>query len=564
MKRRIILFLVAMVLIAASLLFVVGATETPPELKIGYCSLSFRDTVCIKYAVSAQNAENVTVLVWNEAQSEYVYGTHDAELTSVSKETIDGEEYFVFDYTALSAKQMTDTVYARAYATQNGKAYYSDLNKYSILQYAYNMLGKTSAGVSDEKLRIMLEDMLSYGASAQKYFDYKTDHLATDTFYQIKVAGGKLDDGSTHGLYLAGTQINVTAPTEDADGKTFSYWKNSAGEKIGTAAVCTLTVGAKNDIYTPVYVKYSAGLEFDSNGDGTCYIIGMGDCADTELVIPATSPTGDTVIGIDSSAFANEPIVSVSLPATIEEIGRRAFNGCASLTDVYYDGTEEEWNEISISTGNDVIENATKHFNAPEVETFTVTFVDYDGKVLKEETVERGKSATAPANPTRENYTFTGWDQTFDQVMSDLTVTAQYSYLATSPTLIVGDATASAGETVTVSLQIANNPGVAGAKFTVNYDSKLTLTNAVSGEVFSALDYTPPAALVDGCPFNWDSLDAQATADGTFLTLTFTVADSALAGEQLDVSVSYVDGDVYNTNLQDLSFDIVNGTVTIQ
>ena len=139
-----------------------------------------------------------------------------------------------------------------------------------------------------------------------------------------------------------------------------------------------------------------------------------------------------------------------------------------------------------------------------------------------------------------------------------------YSYLATSPTLIVGDATASAGGTVTVTLQIANNPGVAGAKFTVNYDSKLTLTNAVSGEVFSALDYTPPAALADGCPFNWDSLDAQATADGTFLTLTFTVADSALAGEQLDVSVSYVDGDVYNTNLQDLSFDIVNGTVTIQ
>lgn len=58
--------------------------------------------------------------------------------------------------------------------------------------------------------------------------------------------------------------------------------------------------------------------------------------------------------------------------------------------------------------------------------TYTVTFVDYDGTELKVETVEYGQAATPPANPVRENYYFMGWDSDFSFVTEDMTVTATY------------------------------------------------------------------------------------------------------------------------------------------
>lgn len=58
--------------------------------------------------------------------------------------------------------------------------------------------------------------------------------------------------------------------------------------------------------------------------------------------------------------------------------------------------------------------------------TFIVEFLDYDDWVLKEETVKWGENATAPQNPLRDGYTFTGWDKSFKSVKSDLTVTALY------------------------------------------------------------------------------------------------------------------------------------------
>lgn len=57
---------------------------------------------------------------------------------------------------------------------------------------------------------------------------------------------------------------------------------------------------------------------------------------------------------------------------------------------------------------------------------YIVTFLDYDGTVLATEEVNYKESATAPIDPVREGYDFTGWSHSFDEVTSNLVITAKY------------------------------------------------------------------------------------------------------------------------------------------
>ena len=82
-----------------------------------------------------------------------------------------------------------------------------------------------------------------------------------------------------------------------------------------------------------------------------------------------------------------------------------------------------------------------------EINSYTVTFKDSDGTTLKTQTVTYGGSANAPIVPAKPGegdvcqYTFSGWDQAFTNVTSDLTVTAQYAAVAHSYSVSGTDAT---------------------------------------------------------------------------------------------------------------------------
>ena len=106
-------------------------------------------------------------------------------------------------------------------------------------------------------------------------------------------------------------------------------------------------------------------------------------------LISVTIP--DSVTAIDYSAFRGcESLTSITIPDSVTTIGNEAFYGCSNLTgvvipdsvttigneafwacsklaDVYFGGTEEQRNQISVADGNDPLLNATIHYNATHI-----------------------------------------------------------------------------------------------------------------------------------------------------------------------------------------------------
>ena len=83
-----------------------------------------------------------------------------------------------------------------------------------------------------------------------------------------------------------------------------------------------------------------------------------------------------------------------------------------------------DWNSstATYSTGGS---NLVLYFS-DEAVTYTVSFKDWDGGLISEQTVAVGQSASAPADPVREGYKFIGWDGAYTAVQADTTVTALY------------------------------------------------------------------------------------------------------------------------------------------
>lgn len=86
-------------------------------------------------------------------------------------------------------------------------------------------------------------------------------------------------------------------------------------------------------------------------------------------------------------------------------------------------------NSIGIHTVEIQYEGVKCSFTIKVIEpviTYRVIFAGFDGSILKEETVVKGGSVTAPTAPSISGYKFIGWDKPFDNITTDILVTAVY------------------------------------------------------------------------------------------------------------------------------------------
>ena len=91
-------------------------------------------------------------------------------------------------------------------------------------------------------------------------------------------------------------------------------------------------------------------LEFSYNVENeTVSVIGMGECVDTDIVIPFNY-NGFPITSINYNVFSNKNLKSITITKNIVDIKDNAFGAQHNLEKIYYIGTIEDWCNINFES----------------------------------------------------------------------------------------------------------------------------------------------------------------------------------------------------------------------
>lgn len=180
--------------------------------------------------------------------------------------------------------------------------------------------------------------------------------------------------------------------------KNIDAWCNIVFDDIASSP---LVIAVVNGSHCPLYLNNEPVTEITFSASRGTEIKDFSLCYCLSLTKAEIQP-GISTIG--KYAFAAcSAMSSILLSSDVKVIEDDAFNYCLSLKNVYYSGTEEEWNAISIGINNDYLLNANIHFNStgvcdhvestvtqPEnctVNGYILTVCDLCGELLSFETI---------------------------------------------------------------------------------------------------------------------------------------------------------------------------------
>ena len=271
----------------------------------------------------------------------------------------------------------------------------------------------------------------------------------------LDLGGGTLGNSSEDIQIIVKTGSEFTAPASDGltrpDENTgnFFMWRGSNGKFYAPGAsvpaeVTTLTVQWTAPTYT---VTLHANDGTINNGNVTEYTYGVGATLPTDV-----TRTGYTFKGwYDNENLIGSPVTAIGdtetgnkeywakweinqYTITFDTVGGSTV---ASITQDYgtaiaapADPTREGYTFIgwdkeipsTMPAENMIITAKWK------VNQYTITFDSNGGSEIAPITQDYGTAITAPANPTREGYTFIGWDKAIPTTMpaENMTITAKW------------------------------------------------------------------------------------------------------------------------------------------
>ncbi len=214
-----------------------------------------------------------------------------------------------------------------------------------------------------------------------------------DNLMSVKICHGAISIGE-YAFYCCS---NLTSVELGDSVTTIGGWAFEGCRSLKNIEIPDSLTSIGNGVFAScddlIDVKIGTGVTSIGNG-------AFSDCVNiTEIIIP------EKVKVINSAMFYNCSLLdTIYLPESLTKIDSSAFYNCYWLTDVYYSGTKEGWESISIkTTGNEYLGFATIHYGVEIPNIYS--FITNGGSTVASITGEIDEEPLT----TKEGFDFIGW-----------------------------------------------------------------------------------------------------------------------------------------------------------